>query len=94
VLSGNFSLLLVAFFVAGGSYLTWSLMGAIVAPLAPEPIRARWISIPQTLSMFTSFVAPYIGGVLYDASPYYPLYFAIALTFVIALLSLKKVLDS
>jgi MFS family permease len=94
VLSGNFPLLLVAFFVAGGSYLTWSLMGAIVAPLAPESIRARWISIPQTLSMFTSFVAPYIGGVLYDASPYYPMYFAIALTFVIALLSLLKVLDS
>ncbi len=94
VLSGNFSLLLIAFFVAGGSYLTWSLMGAIVAPLAPESIRARWISIPQTLSMFTAFVAPYIGGVLYDASPYYPMYFAVAVTLIIALLSFAKVLDS
>jgi MFS family permease len=87
---GNFSLLLVAFFLAGGSYVMWSLMSAIISPLAPEHIRARWISIPQAVVMLTSFTAPYIGGLLYDISPYYPLYLAIVLTLPLALLASTK----
>ena len=93
VLSGNFLALLAAFFVAGGSYLTWSLMGAIIGPLAPESIRARWISVPQTVCMFSSFIAPYIGGVLYDISPFYPLYFAIVATLVIGIVAFTGFLD-
>ena len=91
--SGNFPILIITFFMAGGSYLTWSLMGAIVGPLAPESIRARWVSIPQTVSMFSSFIAPYIGGVLYDASHYYPFFVAIAITPIIALLASTKLFE-
>lgn len=90
---GNFLILLVAFFLAGGSYLIWSLMGAIVGPLAPERIRARWVSVPQTVCMFSSFVAPYIGGVLYDASPYYPMFIAIIAMAIIALLGFTRLLE-
>ena len=91
--SGNFPILMITFLMAGGSYVTWSLMGAIVGPLAPESIRARWISIPQTVSMFSSFIAPYIGGVLYNSSPYYPLIFAIATTPFLALLASTKLFE-
>jgi len=91
--SGNFLILMTTFFMAGGSYVTWSLMGAIVGPLAPESIRARWVSIPQTVSMFSSFIAPYIGGVLYDASHYYPFFVAIAITPIIALLASTKLFE-
>lgn len=90
VVSGDFLLLSVAFFLAGGSYLTWSLMGAIVGPLAPERIRARWISIPQSLVMLASFIAPYIGGLLYDMSPYYLMFVAIIATLLLAFLAYAK----
>jgi MFS family permease len=92
-LSGNFPILIITFFIAGGSYVTWSLMGAIVGPLAPESIRARWVSVPQTVSMFSSFIAPYIGGVLYDASRYYPFFIAIAITPFLALLASTKLFE-
>lgn len=90
---GSFPVLLAAFFLAGGSYIIWSLMGAIIGPMAPERIRARWISVPQTVSMFSSFIAPYIGGLLYDASPYYPLLIAIVAMAIIALLAFTKLLE-
>ncbi|MGQ9538987.1 MAG: MFS transporter [Candidatus Bathycorpusculaceae bacterium] len=91
LLTGNLYILAAAFFLAGASYITWSLMSAIIAPLAPEPIRARWISIPQTISMFASILAPYIGGLLYASSPSIPFIIAILATAVLALLaSLKK----
>jgi len=92
-MSGNFPILIITFFIAGGAYINWSLMGAIVSPLAPESIRARWVSIPQTVSMFSSFIAPYIGGVLYDASPYYPFIVAIMITPFLALLAFTKLLE-
>ena len=91
--SGNFPILIITFLMAGGSYVTWSLMGAIVGPLAPESIKARWISIPQTVSMFSSFIAPYIGGVLYNSSPYYPLIVAITTTPFLALLASTKLFE-
>lgn len=93
MLSGNFSILLITFFVAGGSYLTWSLMDAIVSPLAPESIKARWISVPQTVTMFSSFIAPYIGGILYDVSPHYPFFVAIIVTLSLALLAYTKLFE-
>jgi len=85
LLFGYFQILLVTFFLAGGSYTTWSLMSAIIGPLAPESVRARWVAIPQTISMFSSFIAPYIGGVLYDASLYYPFIVAMVTTLFLAL---------
>jgi len=90
LLFGNFYILTFAFFFIGSSYLTWSLMGAIVGSVAPEHIRARWISIPQTVTMFSSIIAPYIGGVLYNISPYYPFTLAIIITILLALLSVTK----
>jgi len=93
IVSGNFFILIITFFMAGGSYITWSLMSAIVGPLAPEPIKARWISIPQTASMFSSFIAPYIGGVLYDSSPYNPFLVAITITPFLALLLSTKLFE-
>jgi MFS family permease len=92
-LPGNFPILIITFFIAGGSYVTWSLMGAIVGTLAPESIRARWVSVPQTVSMFSSFIAPYIGGVLYDASRYYPFFIAITITPFLALLASTKLFE-
>ena len=78
MLFGDFHILTLVFFLTGGSYMTWSLMSAIVGPTAPESSRARWVAIPQTISMFVSVLAPYIGGFLYSISPYHP--FIIATT--------------
>ncbi|MGC9346299.1 MAG: MFS transporter, partial [Candidatus Bathyarchaeales archaeon] len=85
---GDFQILIVTFFVAGGSYVS-----AVVGPLAPESIRARWVSIPQTLSMFSSFIAPYIGGILYEVSPHHPFLVAIVATLFLALLASKRLFD-
>jgi DHA1 family tetracycline resistance protein-like MFS transporter len=93
LLFANFYILIAAFFIAGGSYITWSLMSAIVGPLAPESCRARWASIPQTVSMFSSILAPYVGGFLYDVSPYYPFMVGMAATLVFALLASTRLLD-
>jgi len=90
LLFDKFHILVITFFLAGGSYITWSLMSAIIGPLAPESIRARWVSIPQTVSMFSSFIAPYIGGILYDASPHYPFMVAIIATLFLAVLASTK----
>lgn len=93
LLFGNFYIMVIAFFITGGSYLTWSLMNAIIGPAAPESIRARWVSIPQTLSMFSSFIAPYIGGVLYQYSPQYLFMFAIVMTLLLALVATTKLFE-
>lgn len=93
LLSGDFRILIITFFFAGGSYITWSLMSAVIGPMAPESIRARWISVPQTVSMLSSFIAPYVGGVLYSASPYYPFIIAIVATSILAPLSLSKLFE-
>ncbi len=92
-LSNNFIVLSVTLFLAGGSYMAWSLLSAVVGPLAPENIRARWISIPQTVSMFSSFIAPYVGGILFDASPYYLLIAAAAASCIMALLAATALED-
>jgi MFS family permease len=86
----NFCVLIFIFFLAGGSYITWSLMSAIIGPLAPESMRARWISIPQTISMFSSIIAPYIGGVLYEFLPYYPFVIATGATLIFTLIAFTR----
>jgi len=93
LLFGDFRILIITFFLAGSPYLIWSLMSAIVGPLAPESIRARWVSIPQTLSMFSSVIAPYIGGILYNSSPYYPFIMAIVTTPITAFLATTKLFE-
>jgi MFS family permease len=93
LLFGEFHLLLLTSFLAGVSYVEWSLMGAIIGPLAPEHIRARWISIPQTISMLASFIAPYIGGTLYSISPQYPFITAAAAMLFLAPLAATKIFE-
>jgi MFS family permease len=88
---GNFYALMPTFFLAGSSYIAWSLMSAIIGPVAPESLRARWISIPQTISMLSSTIAPYVGGILYKFSPFYPFIAAIA---IMMLLSLFLVMET
>ncbi|MEA2089274.1 MAG: MFS transporter [Thermoproteota archaeon] len=86
----NFFVLAAASFLMGASYITWSLLGAVIGSIAPEGSRARWISIPQTASMLASFLAPYLGGALYGISPYNPFLVAIATTPLLAILVLTK----
>jgi hypothetical protein len=87
--SGNFGILAVSFIFNGGSYITWSMLSAIVGPTAPESCRARWIAVPQTLCMFASFAAPYVGGFLYATSTQYPFIVAIVAMPIFAVLSVK-----
>jgi MFS family permease len=87
LLFNSFQILAITFFMMGGSYITWSLMSAIIGPSAPESIRARWVAIPQTISMFSSFIAPYLGGILYDISPNYLFITALIATALLALLA-------
>ncbi len=93
LLTGNFYVLAVAFLLAGSSYLGWSLMNAIIGPLAPEHIRARWISIPQTIGMFASVLAPYVGGILYNISPTYPFIIAIFACCIIAAVACARIFE-
>ncbi|MEM3789389.1 MAG: MFS transporter [Candidatus Bathyarchaeia archaeon] len=92
ILTGNLYALTAAFFLTGASYITWSLMSAIIGPQAPESIRAKWISIPQTISMFASIIAPYIGGIIYEISIYYPFIIAIGASLALALTASYKTL--
>jgi len=93
LLTGNFFLSIFTFFMFGGSYLTWSLLSATIGPLAPDSHSARWISVPQTISMFSSIVAPYLGGVLYAASPTFPFILAAVATAILALTALTKIFE-
>ncbi|MEM2281444.1 MAG: MFS transporter, partial [Candidatus Bathyarchaeia archaeon] len=90
LLTGNFYFLAAAFFLTGASYTTWSIMSAIIGPMAPEPIRARWVSIPQTASMFASILAPYMGGVLYEISPNLLFMVTILMTALLMLVALTQ----
>ena len=89
LLTGDLHILAAAFFLVGASYIIWSLMSAIIGPQAPEPIRAKWISIPQTVSMFASIIAPYVGGVLYEISLYYPFIVAIVASLALAVIAVS-----
>jgi DHA1 family multidrug resistance protein-like MFS transporter len=86
---GSFVILAVSFVFNGASYLTWSMLSAIVGPIAPESCRARWIAIPQTLCMLVSFAAPYVGGFLYATSAKYPFIVAAMAMPMLAFLSVK-----
>jgi MFS family permease len=93
LMSNSFSVLAFSFILIGSSYLTWSLLGAIAGPMAPEQWRARWVAVPQTVSMLASFLGPYLGGVLYAFSPKYPFMIAAAVMPVLALLSVRLFRD-
>lgn len=88
LVSRNIAVLTISHFLIGASYTIWSLLSAIIGPLAPESAQARWVSIPQSISILFSFFAPYVGGWLYKFSPFYPFIAALALMPLIAVLSL------
>jgi MFS family permease len=93
LMSNSFSVLAFSFILIGSSYLTWSLLGAIAGPTAPEQWRARWVAVPQTVSMLASFLGPYLGGVLYAFSPKYPFMIAAAVMPVLAILAVRLFRD-
>lgn len=90
LLVGDFWVLLLAHLFFGASYLSWPLMSAIIGPKAPASARAFSVAIPLTFGMFASVFAPYIGGVLYEGSPYYPFVLAIFASFVLALFAFRR----
>jgi len=89
----NFFALSLASFLMGASYTTWSLIGAVVSSIAPEASKARWISVPLSSSMLAAFLAPYLGGLLYEASPYYPFLVFIVATALLSVLALAKLFE-
>jgi MFS family permease len=93
VLFNNFFALSLASFFMGASYTTWSLIGAVMSLIAPETSRARWISVPLSASMFAAFLAPYLGGLLYESSRYNPFLIFIVATALLSVLALTKLFD-
>jgi MFS family permease len=71
------TVLILLAFAYGGSAVTGSLVSSYVGTIAPEARRGLWLSIPQSLSLFAGFAAPYLGGFLYTYSPYYAFIVAI-----------------
>ena len=64
-------LLFVAFFW-GGATAYGALIASAIGTIAPEASRGKWISIPMTSAMTAAVIAPYVGGYLYEISPYMP----------------------
>lgn len=84
----NFLILFLASFLIGGSNAVGSLISSIIGTAAPETTRARWMAVPQTASMIGACLAPYLGGFLYQFSPYYPFLAVILIIPLIAVFSL------
>jgi len=90
VLFSNFIALIFASLLNGASYMLWPLMGASVGSITPEASRGRWISVSQMSATIAASVAPYIGGVIYESSPYTPFYIIIAVSPLLSLIALTK----
>jgi len=86
----NFFLLASASFLNGASFPLWSLMGAAVGSIAPEASRGKWISVSQTMTTLTAFLAPYLGGILYEAWPYTPFLVVIAAAPLLSFMAFTK----
>jgi MFS family permease len=89
--SSNIWLLVAASFLYGTSYMLWSLMGACVGCFTPEESRGKWISLSQMLAISAASIAPFVGGLLYESSPYLPFYLVAGVSPILALLALSKV---
>jgi len=88
VFFSDFAVLSFASLLNGASYMLWALMGASVGSITPEASRGRWISLSQMSATIAASVAPYIGGVIYESSPYLPFY---TVTVAVPLLSIIAV---
>ena len=89
---GDFVILAFSSYLMGASYVIWSLMGALIGSLAPEASRGRWMSVAQTAALLAAFPSPYIGGRLYEASPYNPFLVAMVATPILAIIALAVAL--
>ncbi len=79
-----------ASFLNGASYMLWALMGASVGSITPEASRGRWISVSQMSATLAGSVAPYIGGIIYESSPYTPFYIVMIIAPLLALIALTR----
>jgi len=91
-LSPNVSILFLASFLIGGVNSIGRLISSIIGTFAPAANRARWMAVPQTTSMLGAFLAPFLGGLLYRSSPYYPFIAVILVTPFLAILVPMKTL--
>ncbi len=85
-----FPALVFGSFLNGATFPIWALLNASVGALAPEQSKGRWISLSQVIATLAAFGAPYVGGVLYESSPYTPFFLAIGMTPLLAILGLTK----
>jgi MFS family permease len=90
IVSLNLLLLAIASFLCGSSYMLWSLMGACIGCFTPEASRGRWISLSQMLATSAASIAPFVGGLLYESSPYLPFYLVIGVSPLLAIIALSK----
>jgi len=65
--------LMLAAFLFSSSLVIGSLVSSYVGTIAPSDRRGLWVSIPATMSLVASVLAPFVGGFLYTQSPYYAL---------------------
>lgn len=86
----NFAVLAFASFLNGASYMLWALMGASVGSITPEASRGRWISLSQMSATIAASIAPYLGGLIYESSPYLPFYLITAVSPILALIAFTK----
>lgn len=87
VSANSFMFLIPASFLRGASFPMWAFIGATIGSTVPASSRAKWISVVQTVAQTASILAPYVGGVLYAASPTTPFYIAIAASVTLAFLA-------
>jgi MFS family permease len=85
--------LMVIAFLLGSSAVTGSLVSSFIGTIAPENKRGSWTSIPLTMGLLAAFVAPYLSGYLYTASPYYTFIVSISAVPFLALFALTKLKD-
>jgi ENTS family enterobactin (siderophore) exporter len=86
------SILFLASFLIGSINSIGLLISSMVSRFAPARNRARWMAVPQTTSMLGAFFAPFLGGFLYEFSPYYPFIAAISATPFLAILVAMNIL--
>jgi MFS family permease len=86
----NFAALAFTSFLNGASYMLWALMGASVGSITPEATRGRWISLSQMSATIAASIAPYIGGVIYESSPYLPFYIITGVAPLLSLIAITK----
>jgi MFS family permease len=85
-------LLGVAFFW-GGAGTFGALINSVIGSIAPEASRGKWMSIPMSSAMIAAVVAPYLGGYLYEVSPYMPFVVSLFAALPATVLALSKVFD-